>query len=244
MASTSSIELTTSDFTQFTTSGSTYANDTSVRQFLLAASRHGEDISEVYRETLRSMINIFSNLFYLDSEEKLMKILCHHANPERTVAKLKQESNIILPIITVSQTITENDDNRRRNSPTIVHEKVWNRDKQRAERVISLVPRPVNILYQAHIWTKYKADMDQIAEQIRRIFNPSIEVLTSFNSLTKAFLTEEEDNTALEVPDREERVIKKAFNIAVETYVPGPRFLYTSTGEIEAFNAELYLPEN
>ena len=62
------------------TSG-TAKNDLELRRFLVDASRHGENISLIYRETLRAMINTFSNLYYKDSQEKLIKVACIHANP-------------------------------------------------------------------------------------------------------------------------------------------------------------------
>jgi hypothetical protein len=41
------------------------------------------------------------NLAYIDSELNVVRVKCVHANPERTIAKLKQENNIILPIISI-----------------------------------------------------------------------------------------------------------------------------------------------
>ena len=211
----------------------------SLRKFIVDASKHGDNIRHIYKETLRSMINIFSNLYYRNAEEKTIKISCTHANPERTIAKLFQETNIILPLITVSQTTSEDDDDRRRNNPTIIHDTRWNKDKQRAERIVSLVPRPVNIRYDIHVWTKYKSDIDQIAEQVRQLFNPSLEIVTSYNDLTKAFIDTEQDASELEVADREDRLLRKTFSIVVEGYIPSPRFLYTSTGEIEKIKAQI-----
>ena len=55
-------------------------------------------------------------------------------------------------------------------------EKVWDEDQQRALRVISLAPRPVTGSYDINIWSKYKSDSDQLSEQIRLLFNPSMVV--------------------------------------------------------------------
>ncbi len=79
--------------------------------------RKESNIPRIYKETLRAVIHLFSNLSIIDSEEKLVQVKCMHGNPERVVAKLKQEDNIILPLITITQTISDNDDKRRRYTP-------------------------------------------------------------------------------------------------------------------------------
>lgn len=197
----------------------------------------------LYKQTLREMLAFFGSFKYVSSENKLVDVRCIHANPERAVAKLMQEDNIILPIISISQTTSEDDTLRRRYDPIIVHEVVWDDDTQRAKRVISFTPRPININYEAHIWTKYKANMDQLLEQIRGRFNPSIFVPTLHNEITEAFLVEETDDGTVDVGDREERILKRTFAISVETYLPSTRYLYTNSGQIEEFNVGVGIQE-
>jgi hypothetical protein len=86
------------------------------------------------------------------------------------------------------------------------------------------------------------ADMDQILEQIRLKFNPEMNVPTKFSTIAKAFLDTEEDLGSVTAGDKEDRIIKKTFNIVFRTYVPNPKFLVTSTGKIEEFNTEIILP--
>ena len=209
------------------------------RDFIVEATRKEHNISFLYKETLRAIIHQFSNLSYINTENEIISIKCMHANPERTIAKLTQETNIILPVISVSQATSEEDATRNRYNPMIIYEKVWDSNSQRAYRVASLAPKPVNITYTINVWSKYKSILDQLVEQVRLMFNPSIAVRTPFSSKTKAYLTNEADNSAYEVGDREERIIRKSFDIQVQTYIPNPRFLVTATGEIRQLKYEV-----
>tara|TARA_Y100000310_G_scaffold343674_1_gene452408 strand:- start:1396 stop:2427 length:1032 start_codon:yes stop_codon:yes gene_type:complete len=197
----------------------------------------------IYKQTLREMIFLFGSLQYLNSENALIDIKCVHANPERTVAKLNQDNNIILPIISINQNMTTTAEKRQRYSETLVHEVVWDDVKQRAQRVISIPPRAVDIGYEVNVWAKYKEDMDQIVEQIRSKFNPGLIVPTKNNKITEAFITEERDDGEVVAGDREDRILRKAFVVSIETYLPATRFLYTNTGKIEEFNLEYELDE-
>jgi hypothetical protein len=82
------------------------------------------------------------------------------------------------------------------------------------------------------------SDLDQMLEQIRLKFNPEMQVPTEFSTLAKAFLESEEDVGSVTGADKEDRVLKKTLNIVLRTYIPSPKFLYTSTGEIEEFKIE------
>lgn len=191
-----------------------------------------------YKESLRYLLSKLGSLSYLNSETQVVNIKCVHANPERTIAKLHQENNIILPIISIDQETSDNDDARRRNSPSLVLEKYWSEEKKRAFRIMSLAPRSVNISYGINIWAKYKNNLDQIAEQIRLLFNPHLVIKNPYTNVASAFLDSEADQSTLDLGDREERVLRKTFAIVLEAYIPNPQFLITSTGEIEEFNSE------
>jgi len=208
------------------------------RKLLYKMTQAESNISFVYRELLRAMIVSFNDVGYISSEDKFLNIKCIHANAERAVAKLQQENNIILPILSISQTTSDNDETRRRYESLLVHEKFWDAEKNRAFRILSLAPRAINIRYQINIWTKYMADMDQILEQIRIKFNPEMEVPTKHATLTKGFIDSEEDVGTLTAADKEDRVLQKAINIVVRTYIPNPKFLITATGKIEKVNME------
>lgn len=212
-----------------------------IRKKIFKMTQAKQNISFIYKESLRSMIASFNDLGYISAEDKFKEVKCLHANAERAIAKLKQEDNIILPMVTITQTTTANDDARRRQESVLVNEKYWDAKKNRAFRVLSLAPRPVNINYQVNIWCKYMADMDQILEQIRLKFNPEMNVPTEFSTIAKAYLDTEEDVGSITAGDKEDRIIKKTFNVVFRTYVPNPKFLVTSTGKIEEFNTEITL---
>ena len=121
----------------------------------------------------------------------------------------------------------------------MVHEKYWDEEKHKAIRILSLAPRPVNVRYQLNIWCKYMSDMDQILEQVRLKFNPEMNVPTERSTLAKAFLETEDAIGSMTANDKDDRIIKKTMNIVLRTYIPSPKFLVTSTGEIEEFKIQI-----
>ena len=191
-----------------------------------------------YRESLRFIISKLGTLGYINSESKLIDIKCIHANPERTIAKLTQENNIILPILSIDQNSSSNADPRRRASFSLVNESFWSEKKKRAFRVVSIAPRALDIEYKINVWSKYKANLDQIIEQIRLLFNPHLVIKNSYTNSAIAFLDQETDGSTLEADDRQDRILRRTFSIKLEGYIPNPKFLITSTGEIEEFNTD------
>ena len=194
-------------------------------------------IAESYKETLRFMLATFSGIKTVDPEGAVTSIPCINATPERAVAKFYQENNIILPIVTVFQSNSKEDDRRRR-VKVVVPESYWDSVKQRALRVVSLAPKALNVNYEVNIWTKYSEDMDQIAEQIRLLFAPQMNIVTKYTNSTAAFITNENNDSRVVVGDREDRIIRRKFEVAVEGYIPYPKFLVTNTGEITEFNSD------
>jgi|TARA_A100000172_G_scaffold41301_4_gene25238 hypothetical protein len=218
-------------------------SDTTGQEYLLNLLNKMDKKSIVplngYKEIVRFLINQFDKLPYLNHEMETLLVKCRYGNPERTIAKLNEDDNMILPLITVSQNSIVESEERRRFSPVVMHTTVWNQDKQRAQRVISLCDRPVTIQYNVNVWCKYMEDMDQLAQQIRLRFNPSIQLQTKFSKDSKAFLSSETNNYSLSLGDREDRIIKKSFVVSVETYIRNPKYLITSTGEIEELNLDI-----
>jgi ribosomal protein L28 len=186
-----------------------------------------------YREALQYIISKLGTLNYINSDTELIAVKCLHANPERAVAKMKQENNIILPVLSINQNSSANADDRRRGAPQIVNETFWSEEKKRAVRVISEAPRAVDIEYGINIWAKYKANLDQLVEQIRLLFNPHLVVKTSYTNVAQAYIEQEQDQSSVDTSDREERILRRSFTIKLEGYIPNPQFLITSTGEIE-----------
>jgi hypothetical protein len=208
------------------------------REKIFERTTRSNKIPLFYREALRYVISKLGTLAYLNSEVKLIDVKCVHANPERTIGKLEEENNIILPIVSINQTQSENADTRRRGAPQIVNETIWSEKKQRAVRVISEAPAAVNITYGINVWAKYKANLDQLVEQIRLLFNPHMVVKNSYTNVALAYIKQESDDSVVETADREERVLRRSFSITLEAYIPNPKFLITNTGEIEELNMD------
>ena len=200
-------------------------------------------IPHFYRDALQYIISKLGTLGYMNSEDKVVDVRCIHANPERTIAKLKQENNIILPIITISQNSSANADNRRRPAAQIINETFWSEEKKRAVRIISEAPRAVDIEYNINVWCKYKADMDQLVEQVRLLFNPHLVIKTAQTNVAQAHIEQESDKSSLDTSDRQERVVRRSFSVKLEGYIPNPRFIITSTGEIEEFKLDATIYE-
>jgi|ETNvirnome_2_130_1030620.scaffolds.fasta_scaffold00119_7 hypothetical protein len=190
-------------------------------------------ILEIYRELTKELEHIFDDLYRVDNENKIIPIKRIYANPERAVAKQVQEDNIVLPVISIEQDISDIDAVRSRYSPVLVHDVEWSDKDQRARRILSLSPTPLNTTFKINIWAKYGEDLDQILEQISFMFNPSLNIPNKFSSETQAFLVEEVDQTNTTYRDGEDRIIRRVVEIRIESYIPSPKFLLTSTGEIE-----------
>lgn len=215
-----------------------------VRKKIFKMTQEKHNISFIYKESLRSMIASFNDIVFFDGEDKIKEVKCIHANPERTIAKLNQENNILLPILSISQTTSDNDEKRMRYESLLINEKYFNKEENRAYRVLSLAPRAINIKYEVNIWTKYRSDLDQILEQIRLKFNPDMSLPTKFSTLSKAYLVEEQSSGDYTALDKIDRVIKKSLSIVLKTYIHNPKFLVTSTGKIEEFKGEIDICNN
>lgn len=207
--------------------------------YVLEASKKANHISKVYRKVLEAMILRFQRLSYLDSELEEISLKCFHANPERAIAKLNQENNIILPVLSLSQSYSDSDPNRVRSKNLLVTKTVKNAKLNKVERLVTLAPKPVNIIYSFNVWSKYMSDLDQITEQVRGEFNPHIDLTTDLGTV-KVFLTREDNNSEITVGDGSDRVLRKSFTLEVEAYIPYPEFLLTSNGRITEFNTEFH----
>ena len=148
---------------------------------------------------------------------------------------------MILPILTVHQSGAKSDEGRRRYDNILIKSSVWNDDIQRAERIISRADVPVNITYSVNLWTKYMEDMDQISQNIRVKFNPSLKLITPFTDNLKVFLKDESTSSTLVDGDREDRLLRKSFAVEAELYIPSPRFKVTSTGRIEEMVSDVWV---
>jgi hypothetical protein len=210
-----------------------------IRELIFMSKSNRTNISFVFRELLRSMITYFSQFAIIDDKDEVIPVKCIHANPERAIAKLTQDQNLILPIISIHQPKSLRQKDRQKYKPMIVAESIWDEKKQKALRLVSLVPTPIEIEYQINIWCKYKNDLDQLTEQIQYAFNPDIEITTDQANNIKLYIKEESSDSDFVLNDREDRLLKRSFSITANTYIPSPKFLMTSTGKIERYNYEV-----
>ena len=194
-------------------------------------------VDNVYKESLRAMLSIFGDMYYLDGNNNRVKIKCSHGNPERIAGRLKADNTLILPMITVVESQTTIDSSRMRYQNLIV-ETAYDEDKRRATRVLSLPPRPINVTYELNLWCKYKADMDMLRSNIYSLFSPDLIIATQYSDYNKAFIESERDLGSVSAGDKTDRVLQKSISISLETYVPMPKFTLTNTGEIKQFNFE------
>ena len=192
-------------------------------------------IDNVYKESLRSMLHTFGNMYYLDGNSNRIKVNCSHGNPERIAGRIKSDNTLVLPMLTIVETQTVSDPERMRYQ-SIVSETEWDADKRRATRVLSLPPRPINITYEINVWAKYKADMDMLRSSIFSMFSPDLNVETQFSVHNKAFINSEREVGTVTAADTSDRVLQKAISVTLETYIPSPKFFFTNTGEIKEFS--------
>ena len=200
-------------------------------------------IDNVYKESLRSMLHVFGNIYYIDGNSNRIKVKCSHGNPERIAGRLKADNTLILPMITIVEAGTQSDPERMRYQ-NIVSETHFDTKKLRATRILSLPPRPVNISYDINIWCKFKADMDMIRSSIFSLFSPDLNIETQFSVHNKAFINSEQDIGSITAADTGDRIIQKSINVTLETYIPSPKFFFTNTGEIHEFKVNTTIDES
>jgi hypothetical protein len=200
--------------------------------------------SNFYREYTKFILELMKSVQYIDAEDKAKQVTAFFANPERAIAKLKEDRNITLPVITVSIDDIDEDVDRRRTSKNIEISTIWDKKTQRALRVVSQTAKPINISFSINIWAKYVEDINQLLETIVKLFNPSLDFSTSQTVTTKAFIEQITDNSVVTVADQEDRIVRKMIVITAEAYLSYPKYLVTSTGEIEKYNNEVKIDEN
>ena len=222
----------------------TYQEPETARSYLkdkiAAMSKKLNVTSKVYKEILRSLLSEI-RLGYINDDSEYVSLKLHHGRQERAVSKKFQENNIILPYSTIFQSGVQSDDSKRRNRDILFYDSTWDDDAQRAERVVSLCDVPMISEYTLSVWAKYVSDLDQIAATFRRQFNPDLILETPYANNVKAFLSDESDISAVEVGDKEDRLIRKTFTINVESYIQSPKFKITSTGKIIQTNTEIWI---
>jgi len=214
-----------------------------IRKELIEYEARTFESTEFYREYTQFLIRKFSRLKIIDDEKKVKNINVFYANPERAIAKMKEDRNMVLPVGSISFDRIEDDIARRRVDTTLQQEVLWDETSQRATRVVSLAPKAVVLSYMFHIYTKYTEDMAQLVEQVELLFNPAMDIKTSHSNSIKAYLGDIIDATSLQYSDREDRLVRRQIMINIETYIPTRKFRVTSTGRIGHIINELIVSD-
>jgi hypothetical protein len=207
--------------------------DQYVRELIYRTNKRQHNITSFYSEQLRNIITLFNDIVVRMPDMSIRTVKCIPGSPERSIGKLNRDNLIILPVISVEQISTSTEGLPSKYRPLVVAETFWDSNKQRAIRVVSLSPKAVEVTYTISVWSKFKEDQDQITEQIQRMFNPSLESNTPFTDFAQITLSREENMSTTEAGDGDDRILNKAFTINVQTFLPSPKFLMTSTGKIE-----------
>tara|TARA_R100000458_G_scaffold2536_3_gene2072 strand:+ start:2537 stop:3280 length:744 start_codon:yes stop_codon:yes gene_type:complete len=197
--------------------------------------------SDFYREYTKFILEKMKTVNIVDSENKPVEPTAFFANPERAIAKIKEDRNLTLPVITISIDDIDEDVDRRRTSSNIEIDTIWDRKERRARRVISKASKPINLSFTINVWAKYREDLNQIVENILIMFNPSLDFKTKNSTNTKAFIEQVTDTSVANVSDREDRIIRKMIVLTAEAYLPNPKYLITNTGEIEFLGTDVQI---
>lgn len=196
---------------------------------------------DVFRESQKQLLHIFSNIYFIDGAGATTRVKCIPGKMERAIAKQFKDNALVLPLISINEEEVDTNFDRGRYSGVLVSSKSWNRITHRAERILSLPPRPVTLKFSINIWAEYKRDLDSIRATIINKFNPDLEISTYFNNITKSFVESESDTSTWDVDDGEDRILRKSIRIKLETWIESPKFLYTQNATIERINTDVGL---
>ena len=176
----------------------------------------------------------------LDGQDQRVKVPVMYANPERAIAKVKEDRNLKLPLMSIAIGDIEENLKARRPDLQLTHYKFFDVEKQRAYRVIKKASKAVSLQFQLTFWTKYTEDMNQIIEAVQMLFQPSLALPTPHEKENKAFLLDILDMSSVQASDKQDRTLRKRATVRVEAYIPGREYLYSNTGRIKEFiNTEI-----
>lgn len=192
---------------------------------------------QFYRDTSKELLNLFSDAQILGVDLEIASVPCWYANYERAIAKIFQARTLTLPVMTIAISDTAEDLKRRRPNFDIEFWTVKDKKRRKYTRVASLAPKAVTVSYTLNLWARYVEDMNQLLEYVMQKFHPHLRVETDFATNTCAFITAVSDNSTLDAPDREDRVLRKTVTFEVESYMPSRQYMIQSNGDI----ADMYM---
>ena len=196
-------------------------------------------IRNFYREYTTSLMDRL-NVHVFDAQDKKITVPVMYANPERAIAKVKQDRNLVLPLMSVSIGDIEENTTVRKPDVQLTTYKFFDIEEQRAFRIIRKASKAVALQFQITFWAKYTEDMNQMVEEVQMLFQPSMALPTAYEDDNKAFLVDILDMSSIQAADKQDRLIRKRATIRVEAYIPGRQYLYSNTGRIkELINTEI-----
>jgi len=204
-----------------------------VQQLIEEYSKGNHDTIDFHREYLSSLMEIFKDLEVIDPSGKIHDdIEVIHGTSERAIAKIKEDRNLRIPIISVVSNDLEIAIERRRPDFNTVIERMYDPKTRKAYRVISLSPKAVNVNFRVNIFDRYVENLNQLIEQIEMKFNPYALVKTKFGESTYAYLTDWSDQSIPVAGDRQNRLLMKSCLISLEAYMPTKKYLMTASDKI------------
>jgi hypothetical protein len=187
---------------------------------------------DFYRNYTKSLIEQLS-IDILNEQGAVVKVPIIYANPERAIAKIKEDRNLTLPLISIGIGDIEENTAVRKPDLQITHYKFFDVETQKAYRIIKKASKAVQMQYQVTLWSKYTEDMNQMIEAVQMLFMPDLAVPTEDEGENKAFLMDILDMSSVQAADKQDRTLRKRATIKVEAYIPGRQYLYSNTGRIK-----------
>ena len=223
--------------------GKKIANTFDIKRQLFERENANFRSLDFYRDTSKRLLSLFSDAQILGEDLKAKPVEVFYANYERAIAKLFKTRNLTLPIMSLSIADTEEAADRRRPNYDVEFWTIKDHKKKRYTRVASLSPKAVNVSFQLNLWSRYVEDMNQLVEYVMNKFRPHLRIETDFNINACGFITTISDKSTLDVPDREDRIIRKQVTFNVETYMPTRKYLIQSNGAITEMHFETTIKE-
>jgi hypothetical protein len=205
-----------------------------IRKELMHFEKNNNHKLGFFRQYTEAFKNSLTDIYVIDKEGQVNSdIPVIFGNQERAVAKIQESKNLTLPIISVTIAGNTPSFDRRKPGFNIITSRLFHRKERRAYRVVSFSPKPVDLVFRVSVYTKYIEDANQITEQIEERFHPSMILKTSDGNSTHVFLESSTDQSALNVADKEDRIIQKAFSMVAQGYISRPKFILASNGKLK-----------
>jgi len=171
----------------------------------------------------------------LNEAGEKVKIPIIYGSQERAIAKIKQDKNLVLPLMSIHIADIEETSAHRKPRFIVENFTYFEIDSKRAFRVVRRAPKAVTLNYRLVMWTKYTEDMNQIMESLQLLFQPYLNLNTISEDKAIATLADIMDMSAHQVGDKQDRIIRKQAFIQSEAYLPNKAYLYSSDGVLTSF---------